>query len=410
NESLSLIEHGVLKPLLQLVSMGGGVAANTSTTNNDNANTMIVQATLNALKSLLYWTSSAKEITNMVVEKMIEGKAIPRLVELILDFPAVADNLQLQSALSKNGKQIINMALAILANLTRTEQGALELVGTTLPEEAIYSNNENDGEEEDTTRIKPTMELLLDRFIKTTPSNNTDESLKEAMSVGMESENEWDALWFPFDPYQHFAAILMNATQIKAGRQFVMKIPRSAASSKTNDSGSVSTQQTQLHAWWLLNVCKIVTPLLLPLSGPEELDMDDKRGLDPDLWMRGPDQQRDIDTATRQHCVEAILLLCATGRASRTTLRLAKTYTILKYCDMVEESEDVSDRINETVQYLRRDEEGTAEGSSDQLVEEATKGEINAKIVGLLEASSSTKIRASGVGGDDEDDDYDGVD
>jgi hypothetical protein len=451
NESLSLIEHGVLKPLLQIVSMGSGVAANASATNSSNANTMVVQATLNALKSLLYWTSSAQEITNMVVEKMLENKAIPRLVELILDFPAVADNIQLQSSLSKDSKQIINMALAILANLSRMEQGAVELVGTTLPEEAIYSNKMDPSEEEaDTTRIKPTMELLLDRFIKTKPINIIDESVKEAMAVGMESQNEWDALWYPFDPYQHFAAILMNATQIKAGRQFVMKIPRTAASSEKAKRSALSSQQSAAQsqsvlqrllpqlapptsvdavtnpfrrrgisgmirncclekesAWWLLNVCRIITPLLLPLAGPEELDMDEKRGLDPDLWMRGPDQQRDVDTATRQHCVEAVLLLCASGRASRNTLRVAKTYIILKYCDMVEESEDVSDRINECVQYLRRDEEGTFEGSSDQLVEEAINGEVNHKFAGLLEASSSSKIRAAGVGNDE---DYDDVD
>jgi hypothetical protein len=36
---------------------------------------------------------------------------------------------------------------------------------------------------------------------------------------------------------------------------------------------------------------------------------------------------------------------------------------------MIEEEESVSDRINECVQYLRRDEDGTEEGSSDRLVE-----------------------------------------
>jgi hypothetical protein len=41
--------------------------------------------------------------------------------------------------------------------------------------------------------------------------------------------------------------------------------------------------------------------------------------------------------------------------------------------DMVEESEDVSERINECVQYLRRDESGTTDGSSDKLLEDALK-------------------------------------
>ncbi|KAG7354682.1 tRNA nucleotidyltransferase/CCA-adding enzyme [Nitzschia inconspicua] len=433
DQSLALIDHGVLKALLKVISMGGGVAANrigNTSHKSDNTHSMIVQASINALQTLLFWTSSVQEMTNMVVDRLLECQTVPRLVELILGFPACSSNSEVQSVLSKESKQIINFSLGILANLSRTEQGALELVGTTLPEEAVYNNRkESDNAEHsqndasmDTTRIKPTMELLLDRFVKTTPTSVADEELKEAMATLLEapasstSQNEWDTLWYPFDPYQHFAAILMNSTQVKAGRQFVMRIPRSAAS----NAEGVSVLQRLLpqmappasfkaitnpfrrrgisgmirncclekeSAWWLLNICKIITPLLLPLAGPEELELEDKRGMDPDLWMRGPDQQRDIDISTRLHCVEAILLLCATGRANRNTLRTAKTYVILKHCDMVEESEEVSDRINECVQYLRRDEEGTAEGSSDQLAENG--GLEREK---SLDASSSTRI------------------
>ena len=97
--------------------------------------------------------------------------------------------------------------------------------------------------------------------------------------------------------------------------------------------------------------------------------MDEKQGLDPDLWLEGPDKKRETDHATRLFLVEAILLLCATGRASRETLRLQRTYVILKWADMVEEQEDVSEQIFECVNYLRRDEDGTEEGSSDKMVE-----------------------------------------
>jgi Domain of unknown function (DUF384) len=116
--------------------------------------------------------------------------------------------------------------------------------------------------------------------------------------------------------------------------------------------------------------------------------------MDPDLWMRGPDHQRDIDVSTRLHCVEAILLLCETGRANRNLLRVAKTYVILKHCDMVEESEDVSDRIDVCDQYLRRDEEGTAEGSSDRLMGNAFKpgGEHSNMVAVLLEPSVSSQL------------------
>ena len=111
--------------------------------------------------------------------------------------------------------------------------------------------------------------------------------------------------------------------------------------------------------------------MLYPLAGPEELEIDEKKGLDPDLWLEGPDKKREVDHFTRLFLVESILLLCASGRKSREQLRLERVYVILKWTDMVEEHEDVSERINECVQFLRRDEEGTEEGSSDRYVHEA---------------------------------------
>ena len=111
--------------------------------------------------------------------------------------------------------------------------------------------------------------------------------------------------------------------------------------------------------------------ILYPLAGPEELDVDEKRGLDPDLWLEGPDKERESDPLTRLYLVESLLLLCATGRKSRETIRLANTYVILKWADMVEDQEEISERINECVQYFRRDEQGMPEGSSDEFVEKA---------------------------------------
>jgi replicative superfamily II helicase len=88
---------------------------------------------------------------------------------------------------------------------------------------------------------------------------------------------------------------------------------------------------------------------------------------------------------TRQLLVESILLLCLSGRKAREQLRLERVYVILKLADMVEEHEDVSEVIEECVQYLRRDEHGTAEGSSDQFVEDAYRKPVAARQVGVSE-------------------------
>jgi len=466
SQALTMIEKGFLKPLLRIAT-GASVAIEVAKEQQDeqeqqdsSAILMEIASSTLALQTILYVTSSAGEIEELVntcVEHLLDLKAIPRFVEFILELPSDV------SKLSKSTKKIINTTLSILVNLTRTERGAIELVGTTLPEEAVYNNanqdNEEEGEEprivliEDDdeeeekkrhhdnndndndkhVRIKPSMELLLDRFMKTNSSsssyNNTTNNKDNAPYVDLSifEPNEWDQLLFEYDPYQHFASLLMNATQVKGGRKFLTRIPRTTTNNNTSSTSSVVVGKQdkqpppqlsvlqklvpilrQKHSttnsnstnpfrrrgiagmirnicldrendqsWWLLNICEVITPLLLPLMGPEELELDDKKGMDPDLWLDGPDKQRDIDSVTRLYCVESILALLATGRINRKYIRKAQTYTVLKQCDMVEDCEEVSDRIQECVNFLRRDEEGTYEGSSDHQIYKSTIDDTN---------------------------------
>jgi len=447
SQALGLVEAGVLKPVLRIAS-GASLAIESANREEgcseaSNQNLLLeLAASALALQTLLYATSAAEELANAVVDQLLDHKAVGRLVELVLDLPSDT------SKLSKSSKKIINTALAILANLTRTERGAMELVGTTLPDEAVYSSaskeqrgdtpetkpSENDNDNDKHVRIKASMELLLDRFLRNRPEKNT------GVDLSVLEPNEWDAALCLSDPYQHFAALLMNATQVEAGRKFALRIPRAARNKEaTKDDDEQQPQSvlqkllptlreksqhsnpfrrrgiagmvrnccvdTKENAWWLLNICKVLTPLLMPLMGPEELDFDDKKGMDPDLWLDGPDQVRDVDAITRLYCVESILALLASGRAYRKTIRVAKTYTILKTCDLAESSEEVSDKISECVNFLRRDEEGTAEGSSDrQVYNEEELRDRRGAVSGLLEASPSVTIQPPS------DEDFDGVD
>jgi hypothetical protein len=380
NEVLQLMEHGVLLPLLRIVS-----------------DTSDATCAENALQAILYLSSSVEQgVSNLCIEELLQHKAVARLVELVL-------------STGVSNKQL-NLALAILANLTRTEQGTIELVGKTLPDEAV---KELDAATKEKTR--PTMELLLDRFLNR-------QLITDIPDYASLEPHEWDTL--DCDPYQHFAAILMNATQLDAGTKFVLRLHLTKINNEEQQTSVFQQLLPQLRnnqpnpirrrgisgmirnccletdaAWWMLNVVKLTSVLLYPLAGPEELDLDDKIGMDPDLWLSGPDKQREVDGATRMHVVESILLLCASGRKSREILRLARTYVILKFADMVEENESVSEQINECVQYLRRDEEGTGEGSSDLLVEESTRQKVK-----LLMPSSQVVVGSSG------NDDYDEVD
>mmetsp|Transcript_14852 Transcript_14852/g.36366 ORF Transcript_14852/g.36366 Transcript_14852/m.36366 type:complete len:534 (-) Transcript_14852:4426-6027(-) len=466
DEALKLVQdYNVVVPLLKIVSAGTYTEKTPATDDDDDDNSankspgqLAASAAEVALQTLLYLTSSTEQLVNLCTDKLLDTQttnaAVPRLVEYVLTLPPINND--------KNNRRI-NLALALLANLSRTEPGALALTGFALPEEAVY-NNDNDGEagssNNNKTRVKPTMELLLDRFLNPTLM---DVENQEIVDYTMLEPHEWDGLYY--DPYQHFAAVLMNITQTEAGRQFLLRIPKDdagttgskldqvgeeAETESSSDPSSSSNKPSQPSVferlipilrtntnderykilarnplrrrgisglirnviclspdsvWWLMNVVQIVTPLLLPLAGPEELDWDDKKGMDPDLWLNGPDQIRDVDVVTRQHCVESILLLCAAGRKARETLRLARTYVILRQADMVEESESVSERISECVNFLRRDEEGTKDGSSDQRVAEAYAGG-DGKVRLAIEAGPSTCVNM----GNGNEDDFDGVD
>merc|ERR1712166_842986 len=136
------------------------------------------------------------------------------------------------------------------------------------------------------------------------------------------------------------------------------------------------------NAWWLLNMCHVLTPLLLPLMGPESLDLNEKVNMDPDLWLQGPDQIRDLDSITRLYCVESILTLLATGRNSRQFMTVYQCYIVLKKCDAIEENELVSDRIGECITLLRRDpdiniQEGGTSGTSNDANEDNENEEEN---------------------------------
>jgi hypothetical protein len=349
------------------------------------------------LRALLHLVSRGST-ANACLYELRQAGGIPRLLEIALlspndeddeDEAAEEEDRQRQQGgvgtTRQRRKQLqrdetrrikINYAMSLLANLTRTEEGAVELVGKTLPDQAVSKQDVV------LQNARPTMDLLLSRFLHHVVIVSDNDAVVDYTAMSAE---ELDS--HHHDPYQHFAAVLMNSTQTLAGRRFLFQLhesqptvlerllPQLRSVNPIRRRGIAGVLRNAClerdSAWWLLNTIAITKHLLYPLAGPEALDVDEKQGLDPDVWLEGPDKVREPDHLTRLWLVEAILLLCTTGRNSRDTLRLARVYVILKLADMVEEQEDVSERIYDIVNYLRRDEEGTAEGSSDRIVETA---------------------------------------
>lgn len=394
---------------------------------------------VNALNGIVALSSQGTNAcVNQCLEELLLAGGINRVTEVILSPSPPPDSEPKQSTSSEKDKENpwdlwrkrVNFALAILANLTRSEEGAVELVGKTLPEKAV-STAQLTEEEKEKLPTKPLLELMLSRFLRLNFTG--EEGTKDASSSDHDSGDNNDGAKAILalanapnealqdsdyrDPYQHFASVLMNCSQTEPARKFILKIRRK----HDNDENPTSVLQAILpqlrsknpirrrgiagvirncclekeSAWWFLNIVKLTKHLLYPLAGPEELDLDEKKGLDPDVWLEGPDKVREPDSTTRLFLVESLLLLCASGRQSRNVLRLERVYVILKMADMVEEKEEVSERINECVQFLRRDEEGTEEGSSDMIVVEA-----------LNRPKAATQITML----PNDDDDYDDVD
>ena len=223
---------------------------------------------VNALQALVYLTSHGTT-ANKCVQDLMDAGGLNRMSEVVLS--------RMPSDKKEVGfwKKQVNFAMGLIANMTRVEAGAVELAGTTMPEEAVSSEELNEKGELPT---KPTLELLLARFLN---EKYVDEQMNfEDLGSGEALDSHHG------DPYQHFAAVLTNATQVDAGQRFVMRIHRhkDEETSVLQKLLPVLRSPNPLRrrgiagmlrnccldsdsAFWLIHVVKITKHLLYPLSG-----------------------------------------------------------------------------------------------------------------------------------------------
>jgi hypothetical protein len=360
-----LLQHGLIEKSSQHVSHSDAILSITS------------------LQGLLQVSSAegspvANANASECVDVLLSTGILDRLMEILLTTATKDDDADN----NEQWRQKVNLAMALLANLTRTEEGSIALCGRMLPEEAVATTAAS------TVQLppKPTLELLLARFLNSRylqPNVDYRDMLFHQPACALEIHGN--------DPFQHFAAVLMNASQTPQGRSFLLKLHYSPDPSQKAVPPTSVLQRLlpelrspnpirrrgmagmlrncctdQDSAFWFLTQLRLVDHhILMLLAGPEELDLEEKQGLHPDLWLKGPDQEREPDHLTRLFLVQAILMLCQTGRQSRLELNRIRTSVILKYADMVEEHDDVSDVISECLLYLKRDEVDTGGGGGD---------------------------------------------
>ncbi|KAF8211111.1 hypothetical protein K438DRAFT_105389 [Mycena galopus ATCC 62051] len=104
--------------------------------------------------------------------------------------------------------------------------------------------------------------------------------------------------------------------------------------------------------------------LLLPLAGPEELDLEDQEKLPDALQFLPPTKAREPDAAIRLIHVETLLLLCHT-RWGRDYLREHGVYEIVRVAHENETVDKISEHIERLVTLLKGDEPEATSASSE---------------------------------------------
>jgi hypothetical protein len=280
--------------------------------------------------ALTLLTNVAADFPMQAIPPMLTAKVTSRVTEIIITVT--------KKLLSENDSPKASPTFNSSVQLARIEAGFLLLINTTRTDEGCKQFLEK----------KAALDLLLTAFIS-----------PEIYAVDED------------DTMAAFASVLMNVTQIDVGRNYVLRIsegvlgkllPQMRHRNVVRRHGITGVVKNicfeKDSAWWLINEAKIVVHLLYPLVGPEEFDLDEKTGMDPQLWIEGCDKDREGDDDIRLLLLETLLLLCATGRHSRKILREQKVYAVIKALDLVEEETEHSEKIDEIVQFLMRDEVG----------------------------------------------------
>ncbi|KDO34617.1 hypothetical protein SPRG_00680 [Saprolegnia parasitica CBS 223.65] len=271
-----------------------------------------------------------------------------------------------------------DLSMMLLANVTTTPDGAKALVAN----DAKYKVRE------------VILQNLTMLFLESEP---------EPDGVDLASgEPKWD------DDYQYIANVLANITQLEEGRDFLLQMRKTEASS--TPQALVQVLLPQIHSpnvvrrrgivqavrnlcfdsdnhFFLYDSLDVVGHMQKRLVGPEPLELEEKNGLSAlVLSSLGPKKKRESDDVVRQAVVECLLLLCS-SRNGRNVLRQRKVYPIVRNAHIVEGNDEISDQIYKLVDFLIRDEEG----------EEPDWNEIRAKSLGVSNddvATTSTPAAA----------------
>jgi len=290
----------------------------------------------------------------------------------------------------KRDDRVLTLCLAALSNLTIPEANTNLFLSITLEKERY--NNETDPDSPPPTpppAHASHLTFMLTKFLEHNPQ------LEQAKSTEEEEEGEESS-----DCWEHVASVLCNLTQVEDGRRLLLRqstgyMPKLVAQFRSKSvarrRGSVASFRSclfdnEVH-WWILHEVRALTSILLPLVVATPFTEQERKGMDPLLWMAAAEGGGgEAETETREEgngsegrseyeqtrtplpprheqqvdivkmLLECLVLLCQ-RRGVREELRKRKVYPIVRNLDYAQEDEGVSEIINEVVQFMIRDED-----------------------------------------------------
>ncbi|CAI5747455.1 unnamed protein product [Peronospora destructor] len=242
---------------------------------------------------------------------------------------------------------LTDYSMMLLANMTTTIDGTKALLG--------YDDKSSDAA---IVLREKKIHTLTSSFLEGKPEPDGVDS-----STGVPT---WD------DEYQYVANILANISQVEQGRDFLLKmrlstslagalLPQLKSPNVVRRRGITAAFKNLCfdsdNHFYLYDQLDISTHMMVLLAGPEELDEDDKMGMNPIVYSQGNKKKREHDRLVRLAAVDCLLLLCTTC-TGRNELRRKKVYPIIRNAHLEEPDEEIGDQIYKLVDFLIRDEEG----------------------------------------------------
>ncbi|KAL1696716.1 hypothetical protein GGG16DRAFT_85186 [Schizophyllum commune] len=141
----------------------------------------------------------------------------------------------------------------------------------------------------------------------------------------------------------------------------------------------------------------VLVPLLLPLAGPEEMDLEDMEKLPIALQMLPETKKREPDAAIRHTIAETLLLLCST-RWGREKLKNSGVYEVIRAAHLAEKDEGIHETIERLVNMLKRPEaEGAYIEDEEELVNAVEGIELDSKAASVSAPADVEEEDASGI-------------